>query len=285
MAKQISLARIFKPKTWQTLLRYILLILLGILFIAPVFWMISSSLKPDYEIFAFPIKWWPSEPRWQNYSEALSQLPFGRFAINTLIIAISTIIGHLISCSIVAYGFARFKAPGSGFFFLVLLSTLMLPYPVIMVPLYIIFSRLGWVNSFLPLIVPAFFGNAFYIFLLRQSFRQIPVDLEDAAVMDGATTFQTLWYIILPLARPALATVAIFTFQAAWNDFLGPLIFLHDQSKYTLMQGLSFFRGSYTVNWAYLMAASIVVSLPVILIYMFAQRQFVKGITISGSKS
>jgi multiple sugar transport system permease protein len=221
----------------------------------------------------------------QNYSEALSQLPFGRFAINTLIIAISTIIGHLISCSIVAYGFARFKAPGSGFFFLVLLSTLMLPYPVIMVPLYIIFSRLGWVNSFLPLIVPAFFGNAFYIFLLRQSFRQIPVDLEDAAVMDGATTFQTLWYIILPLARPALATVAIFTFQAAWNDFLGPLIFLHDQSKYTLMQGLSFFRGSYTVNWAYLMAASIVVSLPVILIYMFAQRQFVKGITISGSKS
>jgi multiple sugar transport system permease protein len=285
MAKQISRARIFKPKTWHTILRYFLLILLGIMFVAPVFWMISSSLKPDYEIFAFPIKWWPSEPRWQNYSEALNQLPFGRFAINTLIIAISTIIGHLISCSIVAYGFARFKAPGSGFFFLVLLSTLMLPYPVIMVPLYIIFSRLGWVNSFLPLIVPAFFGNAFYIFLLRQSFRQIPVDLEDAAVMDGATTFQTLWYIILPLARPALATVAIFTFQAAWNDFLGPLIFLHDQSKYTLMQGLSFFRGSYTVNWAYLMAASIVVSLPVILIYMFAQRQFVKGITISGSKS
>jgi len=275
MAKQFSQVRIFKPKTWHTLLRYFLLILLGILFLAPVFWMISSSLKPDYEIFAFPIKWWPSEPRWQNYSEALSQLPFGRFAINTLIIAISTIIGHLISCSIVAYGFARFKAPGSGFFFLVLLSTLMLPYPVIMVPLYIIFSRLGWVNSFLPLIVPAFFGNAFYIFLLRQSFRQIPV---------APPTFQTLWYIILPLARPALATVAIFTFQAAWNDFLGPLIFLHDQSKYTLMQGLSFFRGSYTVNWAYLMAASIVVSLPVILIYVFAQRQFVQGITFTRRK-
>jgi len=284
MAKQISRARIFKPKTRHAILRYFLLILLGIMFVAPVFWMISSSLKPDYEIFAFPIKWWPSEPRWQNYSEALSQLPFGRFAINTLIIAISTIIGHLISCSIVAYGFARFKAPGSGFFFLVLLSTLMLPYPVIMVPLYIIFSRLGWVNSFLPLIVPAFFGNAFYIFLLRQSFRQIPRDLEDAAMMDGATTSQTLWYIILPLARPALATVAIFTFQAAWNDFLGPLIFLHDQSKYTLMQGLSFFRGSYTVNWAYLMAASIVVSLPVILIYIFAQRQFVQGIAFTGRK-
>ncbi|MCJ7695158.1 MAG: carbohydrate ABC transporter permease [Anaerolineaceae bacterium] len=265
-------------------MHYVLLVLVAVLFLAPVFWMISSSLKPDYEIFAFPMKWWPSQPRWQNFSEALSQLPFGRFAMNTLIIAISTIIGHLISCSIVAYGFARFKAPGSGFFFVLLLSTLMLPYPVIMVPLYIIFSRLGWVNSFLPLIVPAFFGNAFYIFLLRQSFKQIPVDLEDAALMDGATTLQTLWYIILPLAKPALATVAIFTFQFAWNDFLGPLIFLHDQSKYTLMQGLSFFRGGYTVNWAYLMAASIVVSLPVILVYVLAQKQFIQGIAFTGKK-
>lgn len=275
---------LFKPKTWSTIARYLVLVIFGILFIAPVFWMISSSLKADYEIFSFPIKWWPEEPRWPNYPEALNQLPFGRFAVNTLIIALSTIIGHLLSCSIVAYGFSRFKAPGSGFFFLVLLSTLMLPYPVIMVPLYIIFSRLGWINSFLPLIVPAFFGNAFYIFLLRQSFKQIPADLEDAAVMDGATTLQTLWYIILPLARPALATVAIFTFQAAWNDFLGPLIFLHDQTKYTLMQGLSFFRGSYTVNWAYLMAASLVVSLPVVLIYVIAQRQFVQGIAFSGRK-
>ncbi len=268
----------------KNLPRYILLILVGVLFIAPVFWMVSSALKPDYEIFAFPIKWLPTEPQWQNFKEALTQQPFGRFAINTLIIAISTIIGHLLSCSIVAYGFARFKAPGSGFFFVLMLSTLMLPYPVIMVPLYIIFSRLGWVNSFAPLILPAFFGNAFYIFLLRQTFRQIPTDLEDAALMDGATTLQTLWHIILPLAKPALATVAIFTFQAAWNDFLGPLIFLHDQQKYTIMLGLSFFRGAYTVNWAHLMAASIVVSLPVILVYVLAQRQFIQGIAFTGKK-
>jgi len=246
--------------------------------------MVSSALKPDYEIFAFPIKWLPTEPQWQNFKEALTQQPFGRFAINTLIIAISTIIGHLLSCSIVSYGFARFKAPGSGFFFVLMLSTLMLPFPVIMVPLYIIFSRLGWVNSFAPLILPAFFGNAFYIFLLRQTFRQIPTDLEDAALMDGATTLQTLWHIILPLAKPALATVAIFTFQAAWNDFLGPLIFLHDQQKYTIMLGLSFFRGAYTVNWAHLMAASIVVSLPVILVYVLAQRQFIQGIAFTGKK-
>jgi len=139
----------------------------------------------------------------------------------------------------------------------------------------------GWVNRFLPLILPAFFGQPFYIFLLRQSFRQIPRDLEDAAAIDGAGVLQILWHVILPLARPALATVAIFTFQFVWNDFLAPLIFLHDQRKYTLMLGLSFFRGSYQVNWAYLMAASLVVSLPVILIYFFAQRQFIRGLAIT----
>ncbi len=198
---------------------------------------------------------------------ALTALPFGRFAVNTLIIALSSIIGHLLSCSLVAYGFARLRAPGKGFLFVLLLSTLMLPYPVTMVPLFIIFSKLGWINTFLPLIVPAFFGNAFYIFLLRQSFKQIPLDLEDAASMDGANPLQVLVNIILPLSRPALATVAIFTFQAAWNDFLAPLIFLHDQSKYTLTLGLSFFRGGYDVNWAYLMASSLVITLPVILLF------------------
>ena len=167
---------------------------------------------------------------------------------------------------------------------MLLLSTLMLPYPVTMVPLFIIFSQLGLVNSFLPLILPTFFGNAFYIFLLRQSFKQIPPDLEDAARIDGAGTLQILWNVILPLSRPALATVAIFTFQAAWNDFLAPLIFLHDQSKYTLMLGLSFFRGAYTVNWAYLMATSLVVTLPVIVLFFFTQREFIQGIGFTGTK-
>ncbi len=151
--------------------------------------MVSSALKPNYEIFAFPPVWWPSQPRWENYPEALTVLPFARFGLNTLIIAVWTIIGHLLSCTVVAYGFARLRAPGKGFFFLVLLATLMLPYPVTMVPLFI-FSALGWINSFLPLIVPAFFGNAFYIFLLRQSFKQIPPELEDAARIDGAGTLQ-----------------------------------------------------------------------------------------------
>ena len=161
----------------------------------------------------------------------------------------------------------------------------MLPYPVVMIPQYIIFSELDWVNSFLPLIVPTFLGNAFYIFLLRQFFLQIPPDLEDAAAIDGANVFQTLLYVILPLARAAMATVAIFTFQFAWNDFLAPLIFLQDQSHYTLMLGLSFFRSSFEVNWAYLMAASLTVALPVIILFFVAQREFVEGIAIGGIKA
>lgn len=275
---------ILQLRGWRRILRFFLLSAVAVLFLAPALWMISSSLKPDYEIFATPPTLWPTNPRWQNYAEALTSLPFGRFAVNTLIIALSSIVGHILSCSIVAYGFARLRAPGKEFFFIVMLSTLILPYPVTMVPLFIIFSKLGLVNSFAPLILPAFFGNAFYIFLLRQAFMQIPPDLEDAARMDGASTLQVLWNVILPLSRPALATVAIFTFQAAWNDFLAPLIFLHDQSLYTLQLGLSLFRGAYNVQWAYLMAASLVVTLPVIFIFFFAQRSFIEGIGFTGTK-
>jgi ABC-type glycerol-3-phosphate transport system permease component len=168
--------------------------------------------------------------------------------------------------------------------FILLLATLMLPYPVVMIPQYIIFSELDWVNTFRPLIVPTFFGNAFYIFLLRQFFLQIPIDLEDAARIDGANLPQLIWYIILPVSRPAIATVAIFTFQFAWNDFLAPLIFLQEQSKYTLMLGLSFFRSSFEVNWAYLMAASLTVAAPVIMLFFFAQKAFVEGISLGGVK-
>ncbi len=275
---------ILQPRGWQRYLHIGFLLTVAMIFLAPALWMISSSLKPDYEIFATPPTLLPVSPRWQNYPEALTSLPFGRFAINTLIIALSTIIGHLLSCSIVAYGFARLQAPGKGFFFVLMLSTLMLPYPVTMVPLFIIFSKLGLINNFIPLILPAFFGNAFYIFLLRQSFKQIPADLEDAARMDGATTFQVLRNVILPLSRPALATVAIFTFQAAWNDFLGPLIFLHDQSLYTLQLGLSLFRGAYNVQWAYLMAASLVITLPVIAIFFIAPKSFIEGVGFTGTK-
>ncbi len=272
------------PRGRALLGRYLLLTGAAFLFLVPMFWMASSSLKPEYQIFANPPVWWPVEPRWANYVEALTQLPFGRFAANTLIIAIGSIVGNLLSCTLVAYGFARLRAPGKGYLFIVLLSTLMLPYPVTMVPLFIIFSRIGWVNTFAPLIVPTFFGNAFYIFLLRQAFKQIPLELEDAARLDGATTLDVLRYVILPLSLPALAAVAIFSFQTSWNDFLGPLIFLQDQSRYTLMLGLSFFRGTTQINWAYLMAASLVVVVPVIAVYFVAQRLFIEGVAFTGLK-
>jgi multiple sugar transport system permease protein len=190
--------------------------------------------------------------------------------------------GHSVSAPLIPSGVARGPAPGRDTLFLVVLATMMLPYPVTMVPLYMLFNALGWVNSFLPLTVPAFFGSPFYIFLLRQFFLTIPRDYEEAARLDGASTLQVIRYVIVPLSVPALATVAIFTFQASWNDFLGPLIYLHDQSRYTVTLGLNFFRSTYDVNWAYLMAASLVTMLPVIAVFFLAQRLFIEGISLTG---
>jgi ABC-type glycerol-3-phosphate transport system permease component len=265
-------------------LSYGIAIAVAALFLLPLFWMVSSSLKPNYQVLEFPPRWLPSPIRWQNYPEALTYLPFGRYALNTLFVTLVTIVGHVVSCTVVAYGFARLRAPGKEALFLLLLATMMLPYPVKMIPIYIGFNALGWVNTFLPLIIPAFFGNPFYIFLLRQFFLTVPPDLEDAGRIDGANTAQIIWHIILPVVKPAIATVAIFTFQATWNDFLGPLIYLHDQSKYTVSLGLSFFRSNYDVRWAYLMAASLTVTLPVIAVFFVAQRSFIEGITLTGLK-
>jgi multiple sugar transport system permease protein len=268
----------------RPVLAYALLCLGATVFLLPLFWMLSSSLKPEWQVLANPPVWIPNPPRWENYREALTYLPFGRYAVNTLIISLGAIVGHVLSCTIVAYGFARLRAPGKNFFFLLLLSTLMLPYPVTMVPLFVLFNALGWINTFLPLIVPTFFGNAFYIFLLRQFFLTLPPDLEDAARIDGANTLQVLRHVILPISMPALATVVIFTFQASWNDFLQPLIYLQDQARYTLTLGLNFFRGSFQVKWSYLMAASLVVVLPVVIVFFLAQRLFIRGIATTGMK-
>jgi ABC-type glycerol-3-phosphate transport system permease component len=272
-------------KRLRTVFSYALAVGGAVLFLLPLFWMASSSLKPEYQVLQYPPRWLPDPVRWANYTEALTYVPFGRYTLNTLFVASMTIFGHLLSCTVVAYAFARMRAPGKEFLFLVLLATLMLPYPVTMIPIYIGFETVGWVNSFLPLIVPAFFGSAFYIFLMRQFFLTLPLELEDAARVDGANTLQIIWHVILPISKPALATVAIFTFQASWNDFLGPLIYLHDQTKYTVSLGLSFFRSSYDVQWAYLMAASLVTMLPVIILFFFAQRLFIEGITLTGIKT
>jgi len=282
---QPAMSPAMKPiPRWRSWLVTALVWSVALLFLIPFLWMISSSLKPNYQIFEMPPRWIPNPPAWQNYREALTILPFDRYILNTAIISLLTIVGHLLSCTLIAYAFARLRAPGRDALFVVMLATMMLPYPVTMTPLYVLFNWLGWINTFLPLTAPAFFGSAFYIFLLRQFFLTIPADFEDAATVDGANILQILWRIILPLSMPALATVAIFTFQAAWNDFLAPLIYLQRPDLYTVTLGLQFFRSTFTTNWAYLMAASLATSLPVIVIFFVAQRYFVEGITLSGIK-
>jgi ABC-type glycerol-3-phosphate transport system permease component len=261
-----------------------LLVGVAALFLVPFLWMVSSALKPNYQIFVVPPQWIPNPPRWENFTEALTILPFGRYTLNTLVITVLTIIGHVLSCSVVAYGFARLRARFRDGLFVVVLATMMLPYPATMVPLYILFKNLGWVNTILPLVVPAFFGSAFYIFLLRQFFLTVPVEIEEAARIDGANVLQIIFRVILPLSFPALATVGIFTFQAAWNDFLPPLIYLQNQQLYTITLGLNLFRTTYTTNWAYLMAASLVTMLPVIIVFLLAQKAFIEGITLTGLK-
>ena len=267
--------------------RWLILALLwgvALLFLIPFLWMLSSSLKPNYQIFEVPPRWIPNPPRWENYVEALTILPFPLYIRNTAIITLLTIAGHLLSCTVIAYAFARLRAPGRDFLFVVMLATMMLPYPVTMVPLYVLFNRLGWINTFLPLVVPAYLGIPFYIFLMRQFFLTIPRDFEDAARIDGANTLQIIGRIMLPMAMPALATVTIFTFQATWNDFLAPLIYLQRPELYTVTLGLQFFRSTYTTNWAYLMAASLVTTLPVIVVFFAAPRYFIEGITLTGVK-
>jgi multiple sugar transport system permease protein len=251
----------------------------------PFLWLVSTSFKEQSQIFLYPPQWIPNPIRWQNYSEALTQLPFARYTLNTLVITIFTIAGVLLTSSLAAYGFARTHFPGRDIIFMVLLSTLMLPYAVIMIPQYIMFKYLGWIDTNLPLIVPFWFGGGiFNIFLLRQFFRTIPPDLIEAARIDGAGELRIYAQIVLPLAGPALAVVAIFTFINSWNDFLGPLIYLSSQDKFTIALGLSAFKGLFSTRWEYLMAASTVMITPIIVLFFLTQRYFVQGIAMTGTK-
>jgi len=224
------------------------------------------------------------ELHWENYPEAFTQVPFDRYLFNTLLVTFLSMAGMLISCSLVAYGFSRFRAPGINILFLVLLSTIMLPRQVTLIPVYVFFQKIGWIDSLLPLIVPAFFANAYDVFLLRQFFMTIPLELDDAAKIDGANPMQTFLYVMLPQARPALVAVGIFHFLWAWNDFYEPLIFLHSRENWTVAVGLQTFNALYSVNTHLIMAASVVMVLPPILLFFFAQKIFTQGIVISGVK-
>ena len=263
---------------------YLFLSTSGVAFIVPLVWQISTSLKVDSQLFTFPPIWIPNPVDWANYPEALTSIPFFLYLKNTLWICVWNVIGILISCSLTAYGLARIDWPGRDFLFILVLATMMLPYAVTMIPVYIIFTKLNWVGSFKPLIVPAFFGSSFFIFLLRQFFMTIPVELSDAARIDGASEFGIFWRIILPLSKPALTTVALFTFLANWQDFMGPLIYLSDESKYTLALGLQQFLVLHHAEWAYLMATSTVFTIPIIVMFFLTQRTFIQGITLTGMK-
>ncbi len=270
-------------------LLYVPILLLGALFMGPFLWTVGSSFKHPTEIYVFPPLLWPSEMQWQNWREVWTQVPFARFARNSVVVTGAAVLGQILSTTLVAYGFARFRFPTRDFLFMVVLSTMILPFEVLLIPQFLIFRELGWLDSYKPLIVPFYFGaGPFFIFLMRQFFLTIPLDLDQSARLDGAHSLRILWSIILPLSRPALATVAIFSFLANWDSFLGPLIYLNTMEKYTLPLGLRFFQLVAFAGGAprehLLMAASLTVSIPGITLFVVAQKYFVRGIVLSGIK-
>lgn len=277
-------------KTSQSIsksLIYLFLIVTSLVMIFPLFWMFSTSLKTLKEISTFPLVWWPASPGWGNYTEALTFQPFGLYAKNTVIIAVFYILGNVLSATLVGYGFARLRFPGRNVLFIIMLSTMMMPKIVTLIPLFLIFKNLGWINTYLPLTVPAFLGEAFFIFIMRQFFLAIPEDIVDAARIDGASEFGIWWRIMLPLARPAVVSIVIFAFQRTWNDVLSPLIYLTDPKKFTLSVGLLSFTagtGEAVQYWHWMMAASLTMILPMVVIFLIAQKQFVQGVVTSGLK-
>jgi ABC-type glycerol-3-phosphate transport system permease component len=261
---------------------YALLIGLSILFIFPFIWMVSTSLKPQDEVFSYPPSFIPSSFQWENYRDGWTILPFNTFLRNSLIVTSANVVGNLISCSLVAYGFARLRAPGKNVLFILLLATIMIPREVTIVPRFILFSEVGLVNTLWPLILPAWFGFPFFIFLLRQFFMTIPRDLDDAARIDGAGHLRIFWDVILPLSKPALGTVAIFAFIGNWTNVLDPLIYIRSQDLFTLALGLNLFRGPAFTQFNWLMAVSLITLLPVLVIFFVTQRTFVRGVTLTG---
>jgi multiple sugar transport system permease protein len=263
----------------------IVLVLIGITFMLPFYWMVSTSLKPDSQLEVFPPVWLPHPLIWSNYYDAVTEVPFFQYLRNTLIICAAVIVGVVFSSSVCAYGFSRITWRGRNALFLLMLSTMMLPYQVTMIPLYVIWSKLfHWVNTYMPLTVPAFFGDAFSIFLLRQFFMGIPPELTDAAVIDGANEWRIFTRVILPLSKPALATIALVNFIGTWNDFLNPLIYLNDQSKFTLTLGLYSFLGDHGSQWQLLYASAVLITLPPLVLFFFTQKTFIQGVALSGIK-
>lgn len=267
---------------------YLLLAMSAVVYLLPLFWMITTSLKTQTEVYVFPPTFFPQTFRWQNFPEGWTyeSMQWTRWLLNTLAITTAVMVGTLLSASLCGYGFARISFPGRDIWFIMVLASIMLPNAVTLIPLFIGFHRVGWLDTFLPLTVPAFFGGgAFNIFLMRQFFKGLPLELEEAALMDGANRLRILWQIFIPLSRPAIATISVFTFQAVWNDYFGPLIFLTSQENYTLALGITFFKGLYRTQIPYMMAMSFLMVIPMIVVFFFAQKLMIRGVVLSGIKA
>ena len=267
------------------------LVILSVVFLAPFIWMVSTSLKTVAQSVATPPVLVPNPIVWANYAEAFTRMSYVRALGNTLLYAVPSVIASVISCSLVAYGFAIIKWPGRNLVFVLVLSTMMLPGQVTLIPQYVTYAKLGWINTFLPLLLPSFFASslgswsgAFFIFLLRQFFLGIPKDLVDAARVDGSSELRILFQIVMPLSMPALITVGLLTFIDKWNDFYTPLIYLQDPKLFPLARAAQVFQSAHKLDWAQSMAAAALVALPLVILYFFAQRRFIEGITLTGQK-
>jgi multiple sugar transport system permease protein len=286
-----QLLRLLKP-----VLPHLLLMTLAVVFLVPFYWMVISSLKTKETMFANPIEWLPRTWNWQNYPNAINypNFPFLRFLWNSTYYSIGMVIGTVLSCSMVGYAFARLRFPFRSTLFYITIATLMIPWVVTFIPTFILFKEMDtvtgqWFNfkllgTYWPLVIPAFGGNAFYIFMMRQFFMGLPSELSDAARVDGAGEFRIFWQIMLPLVRPALMVMAVFTFLGSWHDFFGPLIYVSDNKQFPLSLGLYAFRAQRTTEWALMMAAATLATVPLILIFFFTQRYFLEGIKLTGLK-
>lgn len=271
-----------RPSKIKNLCLYVLLFTISILLLGPLLWMFSTSLKSMQEIVSFPPTIIPEKVQWHNYIDAINSFPFFKYMGNTFFITILVMIGTILSNSFIAYGFSKIDFPFKNLFFSLVLSTMMIPSFITMIPQYIVFSKIGWVGTYLPLIVPSFFGNAFHIFLLRQFYLSISNELIDAAKVDGANHFYIWFKLMLPLTKPALITIGILSFNGTWNDFIGPLLYIHDEAKYTLQIGLQVFQNQSTTQWNLLMASAFLTLVPTILLFFFAQKYFIKGMDLTG---
>ena len=268
----------------RTILVYIILIVGALILMVPLYWMASTSVKPKDQVYSFPIVWIPRQIIWQNYILVFQKVPFATYLSNSAFISAMGILGNLLGSSLAAYGFARFRFPGRTFFFIVMLSTMMVPAWVTMIPQFIIFKELGWLNTYLPLLVPHFFALPFYTFLLRQFFLGVPKEINEAAVIDGASSFRILWRIYLPLSTPALITVAIFSFFYHWNELLMPLIYLQSQDKFPVALGIASFSSEQFQDFSLMMAAALIAMAPLLIIFFIAQRLFIQGVVMTGVK-